>query len=489
MITRHKIISSLAYKFAERFAGQGITFVIGIMLARLLSPEDYGTIAIMLIFIHLAQVFVQAGLGTALIQKKDTNDIDYSSVFFASLFLSAFLYFVVFLSAPYIALYYKMSNLTVQFRYLALILMLNSYVSIQTAKITKEMQFRKLLYSSVGAAIISGSIGLIMAYRGFGVWTLVWQQLINSIASGVIMTFTVKWHPKWLFSFYRLKILFSFGYKMLFSSLLDTVYHELKGLIIGKKYSTDALGYFNRGEQYPKMGVSSLNGTILSVMLPAFAAEQDNKNRVKAMVRRTITISTFFVFPAMVGLAAIARPIVKIMLTEKWLPCVPYLMISCGIYAFYPIHTANLQAIAAMGKSNVFLNLELIKKSYGIGVLIITVIFFDTPIAIMLGALLSTPISCIVNAFPNKQLLNYSIVEQACDILPTLGISLLMGISVYGLSLIGWNDFITLAIQIITGVISYVFLAHLFKIEALRYTISILKASLQVMKRGKSRTN
>jgi O-antigen/teichoic acid export membrane protein len=475
MITRRKIISSLAYKFAERFAGQGLTFIISIILARLLTPEDYGTLAIMLIFTNLAQVFVQAGLGTALIQKKAADDIDYSSVFYASLTVAIVLYIVVYCSAPYISSYYEMNNLTIQLRYLALILLLNSYGSIQTAKITKEMQFKKLLFSSFGAAIISGIAGLIMAYVGYGVWALVWQQLISSVTSCAIMTFTVKWYPKRLFSFKRLKDLFSFGYKMLLSSLLDTGYKELNGLIIGKKYSADALGYYNRGEQYPKMGVSSLNGTILSVMLPAFAAEQDDKNKVKSMVRRTITISTFFVFPAMVGLAAAARPIVRIMLTEKWLPCVPYLMISCGIYAFYPIHTANLQAIAAMGKSNVFLKLELIKKAYGISILVISVIFFNTPIAIMLGTLILTPISCIVNAYPNKQILNYTIAEQMRDILPTLGVSLLMGIAVYIISFIGWNDFTTLAIQIIIGVISYILLSHVFKIDALQYTTRMVK--------------
>jgi O-antigen/teichoic acid export membrane protein len=214
-------------------------------------------------------------------------------------------------------------------------------------------------------------------------------------------------------------------------------------------------------------------------MLPAFAAEQDDKNKVKSMVRRTITISIFFVFPAMAGLAATARPIVQIMLTEKWLPCVPYLIISCGIYAFYPIHTANLQAIAAMGKSNVFLKLELIKKAYGIGVLIISVIFFNSPIAIMLGMLMTTPVSCIVNAFPNKRLLDYSITEQAKDILPTLVISLFMGIVVYSISLIGWNDYITLSIQIIIGVITYILLARLFKIEAMQYTTTMVKKYLK----------
>jgi O-antigen/teichoic acid export membrane protein len=473
----------LSYKFAENLVGRGLTFIIGIILARLLTPEDYGTIAIMLIFINLAQVFVQAGLGTALIQKINTDDIDYSSVFYASFSMAVLLYFVVFLAAPYIASYYKMGNLTLQFRYLALILLSNSYISIQTAKTTKEMQFKKLLYSSVGAAIISGTVGLLMAYRGFGVWALVWQQLINSISSGVIMTFTVKWYPKKLFSIHRLKNLLSFGYKMLFSSLLDTGYNELKGLIIGKKYSTNALGYFNRGEQYPKMVISSLNGTILSVMLPAFAAEQDDKHKVKSMVRRTIIISTFFVFPAMAGLAATAKPIVKIMLTDKWLPCVPYLMISCGIYAFYPIHTANLQAIAAMGKSNVFLKLELIKKVYGLGILFISVIFFETPIAIMLGMLLSTPISCIVNAFPNRQILNYTIAEQVRDILPTLGISILMGLTVYSISFIGWNDFITLTIQIIIGVISYILLAHVFKIEAMHYTSTMVKKLIKEVRK------
>lgn len=469
MITRRKIVTSLIYKFFERVAGQGITFVVGVVLARLLTPENYGSIAILTIFIGLANVFVQAGMGTALVQKKDVNETDYSSVFYAQLTISIVAYIILFFAAPYIALFYNIPDLSILLRSLALVLIPNCYNSIQNAKIQKEMEFKKLLYRSIIAAVISGTVGIAMAYSDFGVWALVAQQLSNSVASCIIMTFAVKWYPKPLFSFERLKSLFVFGYKMLLSGLLDTLYRDLKGLIIGKKYTADNLGFYNRGQQYPQVAVDALNGTIMSVMFPAFAKEQHDKERVKTLVHRSIIMSSFIVFPAMAGLAATARPLVALMLTEKWLPAVPYLMISCGIFAFYPIHTANLQAIAAMGESETFFKLEIIKKAYGLAVLLITVFFFNTPIAIMLGSLCTVPIGCIVNAFPNKRLLGYTIKEQAIDILPVLLLSVVMGIAVYCVSFMGLGNVLTLIIQIPLGVAVYAVLSKICRVEAFGY--------------------
>ncbi len=463
------IVSSLAYKFLERCGYQGIAFIVSLVLARLLDPTDYGMLSMLTIFTTIAQVFVQSGFNTALIQRKDATENDFSSVFYVSLAIAILLYGGLFFAAPFIADFYDMPELSPVMRVLALILIPGAFNSIQNAKIAKEMQFKKLLYSTLGAVVISGTVGITMACLGFGVWALVAQQLTNQVSICVIMLFAVRWRPKAVFELDRVKSLFSFGWKLLCSSLLDTVYRDLRSLVIGKKYDSGTLGFYNRGKQFPELIINNINGAVQSVMLPALSKEQSNKARMKSMMRRSIVTSSFIIFPLVMGLATIAEPMISLILTDKWLPCVPYLRVYCFIFAFYPIHTANLQALNAQGRSDIFLKLEIIKKSYGIIVLLITVFCFHSPLAIALGGAATAIISCFVNASPNKKLLNYSYPEQMKDILPSMGISVIMGAAVYAVQFIGLSDAITLLIQIPVGIIVYIGLAELFKLECYTY--------------------
>jgi teichuronic acid exporter len=471
--TKTLVISSLFWKLMERGGTQGIQFIVQIVLARLLLPKDYGLIALVIIFTAIANVFVQSGLNTALIQKKEVDDVDFSSVFYMSLFIACVLYVVIFITAPSIAAFYELPQLVPVFRVLSITLFFGAFNSIQNAVIARKMEFKKLFLSSTVAILASGAAGIYMAYTGFGVWALVWQQIINQLLITLILWFTVKWRPQLLFSLNKVKSLFSFGWKLLVSSLIGTIYGDLRSLIIGKMYNPAMLGFYNRGQQFPSVIVSNIDGSIQSVMLPVLASQQDNRTHVKQMMRRAIVTSSFIIFPMMAGLAVTAEPLVKILLTDKWLPCVPFLQIFCASYALMPIHTANLQAINALGRSDIFLKLEIIKKAVGLSILGVTV--FYGVYAIASGMVLSGIISSFINAYPNKKLLNYGYLEQVKDIMPSLLLSLVMGAVVYSFKWFGMAVWSTLTLQVCVGIILYVGMAWMFKLECFSYLLNTLK--------------
>lgn len=479
-VNKSKILSSLIWKLLERSGTQGIQFIVQIVLARLLLPEDFGTIAIVTVFIALAQVFVQSGFNTALIQKKDVDNIDFSSIFYLNTVIVILLYFIIYVSAPIISNFYNDHSLVQLLRVLALILPFGAFNSIQNAYVSRNMMFKNLFFSSLGAILISGTVGIALAYAGFGVWALVVQQLVNQISITYILFFTVKWRPQLVFSIIRVKRLFSYGWKLLASQLLNVLYMDIRTLIIGKFYSSSMLGYYNRGQQFPKVIVTNLDGSIQSVMLPTLSAHQDNRKRVKDMVRRSIVTSSFLIFPMMIGLAVVAEPLVKIVLTDKWLPSVPFLQIFCISYALRPIHTANLQAINAMGRSDIFLKLEIIKKIIGLAILIVTLPF--GVYAIALGMVFSGLIASFVNAYPNKQLLDYSYKEQWIDVVPSLLISVAMGAVVYMFNFLNISSVQILVLQISSGTIMYIGLSKIFKIESFNYLITTVKQLLNSKK-------
>lgn len=471
--SKSKVLSSLIWKLSERVGVQGVQFVLQIILARLLSPEDYGLIAIIMIFIALANVFIQSGFSTALIQKKDTDEKDYSSVFYLSLLLAGIIYSVLYLSAPLIGKFYSSIELVKVLRVLSLTLFLGAFNSIQNVIISKKMEFKKQFLSSIVAVVFSGILGVILAYKNFGVWSLVYQQLVSQFLICLILLKIVDWKPKLEFSFEKIKELFKFGSKLLLSSLIDTLYMNITSLVIGKFYSPSMLGYYNRGNQFPQMIVSNFNGSIQSVLFPALAAEQENKERLKNIVRRSTVTSSYIIFPLMIGLMVVSEPLVKLLLTDKWLPCVPYLRIFCLSYALWPIHTANLQAINAIGRSDIFLKLEIIKKILGIVILIISLKYGAYAIAI--GVLISGILASFVNGYPNKKLLNYGYLEQVKDILPSLVLSMVIGGGIMLVTIFNLSNIVTILSQIILGIITYLILSYLLKLECFMYILKTLK--------------
>ena len=470
------VISNFIWRFAERCGAQLVTFIVSIVLARILAPEDYGTIALVTVFTTILQVFVDSGLGTALIQKKNADDLDFSSVFYFNFVVCLVLYAAMFMAAPVIAKFYGDVTLTPIIRVISLTIVISGVKGIQQAYVSKNMLFKRFFFSTIGGTIFSTFIGIGLAKAGYGVWALVAQQLSNATVDTVILWITVRWRPRKNFSWERLKGLLSFGWKLLVSSLLDTCYNNLRNLIIGKMYSPSDLAFYNQGDKFPKLIVTNINTSIDSVLVPTMSSAQDDRERVKNMTRRAIKTSTYVMAPLMMGLAFCATPIVKLVLTDKWLPCVPFLRIFCITYMFWPVHTANLNAINAMGRSDWFLRLEIIKKIMGMAILLSTMWFGVMAMAYSL--LLSSVLSQIINSWPNRKLLGYGYLEQVRDFAPGILLAVAMGICVYLIGYISLPTIVTLGIQILAGATFYIGISAILKLEEFEYLLGMIKSFL-----------
>lgn len=481
-MNKHKILINFAWRFAERCGAQLVSFIVSIVLARILAPEDYGTIALVTVFTAILQVFVDSGLGTALIQKKDADDLDFSSVFYFNFAACLILYAGMFIAAPYIAVFYDNTTLTPVIRVLSLTIVISGVKGIQQAYVSRNMLFKRFFSSTIGGTIFSAFLGIGMAYAGFGVWALVAQQLSNTTIDTLILWITVKWRPKKMFSWERLKSLLSFGWKLLVSALLETAYNNLRNLIIGKMYSSADLAYYNQGDKMPSVIVNNINTSIDSVLLPTMANAQDDCTRIKEMTRRAIKMSTYAMAPLMMGLAFCAEPIIRLVLTEKWLPCVPYLRIFCITYMFYPIHTANLNAIKAMGRSDMFLKLEIAKKIVGIFLLILTMNLGVMAMAYSL--LVGSVLNQIINSWPNRKSLLYGYTEQIKDILPSILLAVVMGSCVYFVGFIHLPTIVVLLLQICMGAIIYIGISALLRFEEFTYIINLILGFVNRHKKG-----
>lgn len=455
------IVSGLFWKVLENGGSQGVQFIVSIILARLLSPSEYSIIALIMIFITIANVLVQNGFGTALIQKKDANERDFSSVFYLSLLAASFVYAIIFLIAPTLAAFYRMEILKDVLRVMGIVVFPGAVISIQNALIARKMAFRNLFISTLIAAVISGAVSIGMAMQGFGVWALVCQQIVYYMALMLMLFLTVKWLPRRILDVDRLKDLFRFGWKLLLASLIDTIFTNIQGLVMGRIYSGDTLGNYNRGEQFPKLLVQNISAAIQSVMLPVMSGVQDDKAKVKEILRNSITMSSFLVFPMMAGLFGVADNLVFVLLGEKWMGSVIFLRLMCIAFSFWPIHIANLQALNAIGRSDVFLKLEIVKKCIAVIVLLLGM----TRGAVFMIALKAFAdfLCTFVNAAPNKKLLNYSIFEQWRDVFSSVVISLCMGAVVFAASSMMQRGGGALLLQIILGGGVYLALAILSK--------------------------
>lgn len=468
------VVNNFIWRFAERCGAQAVTLIVSIVLARILAPGDFGTVSLVMVFTTIMQVFVDSGLGTALIQKKDADDLDFSSVFYFNFAVCLILYAVMFMAAPLIAGFYNDTSLTSIIRVISLTIIISGVKGIQQSYVSRNMLFKRFFFATLGGTIFSACLGIGMAYAGCGVWSIVAQQLSNTAIDTLILWITVKWRPKKMFSWKCLKGLLSYGWKLLISSLLDTVYNNLRNLIIGKIYTSSDLAYYNQGDKFPKVIVTNINASIDSVLLPSMAGEQDHCDRVKSMTRRAIKTSTYIMAPLMMGLMFCAEPVVKLLLTDKWLPCVPYLRIFCFTYMFWPIHTANLNAIKAMGRSDLFLKLEIVKKIMGLMLLLLTMKI--SVMAMAYSLIVSGICSQVINSWPNWKLLDYNYFEQLRDILPSIVIALLMGIIVYFVGLLRLPTIIIIFVQIIAGAVIYIGTSALLHLEEFEYLFGMIKS-------------
>lgn len=477
-----KVFSGLFWKFGERIIAQLVTFCVSVVLARLIAPSEYGTIALVMVFISIADVFVTSGFGNALIQKKNADNIDFSSVFYFNIVFSIIVYFVLCFSAHGIAIFYGNVILEQVIKVLGLRIPIAAINSVQQAYVSRNMLFKRFFWSTLFGTLLSGFIGIAMAYQGYGVWALVGQYLTNTIVDTTILWLTVRWRPTFCFSFSRVKVLFSYGWKLLCAGLLDTGYSQLRNLVIGKAYSADDLAFYNKGEQLPNLLVVNINTSISSVLFPAIASQQDNSGRVKAMTRRAIKISSYIMWPAIIGLCVIAQPLIDMLLTEKWLESVQYLQIISFSYVFWPIHTANLEAIKAMGRSDLFFKLEIVKKIIGIIVLIIAIPYGVKAIAC--SAVLASALSTFINAYPNRKLLNYSYREQFRDIFPSIVLASIMGGLIYPIKFIKLSNMFRVSLQVMLGAVIYMVASYIAHNDSYNYIKGILR-SVVASKKGK----
>ena len=383
------------------------------------------------------------------------------------------LYIGMYILSPYIAIFYDDKSLTPIIRFISLTIIISGVKGIQQAYVSRNMLFKRFFFSTIGGTITSAIIGIILAYRGYGVWALAIQQVSNTAIDTLILWLTVKWKPKFMFSFQRLKRLLRFGWKLLVSALLDTIYGNLRNLIIGKKYTSADLAYFDQGDKLPKAIATNINVSIDSVLLPTMSKMQDKTEAVRTLTRRAIRISVYIVAPLMIGFACCADSLVRLVLTDKWLPCVPFIRILSVSYLFWPIHTANLNAIKAVGRSDIFLKLEVIKKAVGLALLLSTMWFGVKIMAY--GLLVECLLGLIVNTWPNKKLLHYGYIDQMRDIAPSVLLSMTMGVAVYCVGLISMPEIVKVVAQITLGIVIYVAGSGIFRMKEFEYLIKKLR--------------
>lgn len=469
------LLSNLSWKFAERIASQAVSFVVSIVLARILAPSDYGAIAMVMIFVTLANVIAEGGFSSALIQKKDADKLDFSTVFYFSLVFSIVLYVILYVAAPSISLFYGdgYEVLTPVLRVIGIQVIIYAVNSVQQAYVSKKMMFQKFFWSTLVGTIVSAILGLAMAYSGCGIWALVGQQLSMTVTNVLVLYIVTRKLPGLMFSFERLKGLFNYGAKILGASLLVSLFLDLRSLIIGKLYSSKDLAFFDRGRQFPNLIVVNVNSSVGAVLFPKMSEQQDDTQKIKETCRMSIRFSSFVMMPLMMGLAACGGPLIRLLLTDKWIDCVPFLQLFCIIYMFYPMHTANMQAIKALGHSGTFLKLELLKKI--IELICLVLVMKISVIAIAVNMAILTTLFTFINAFPNVKYLNYSFVEQMKDITPPIVMSTIMGVSVYLLGqLLTFSDYLNLLVQIIVGISIYVSLSILIKNAEMKFILKLL---------------
>ena len=474
------VVTNLLWRFMERCGAQLVGFVVSVVLARLLEPSYYGTVALVTAITTILQVFVDSGMGSALIQKKDSDDLDFSSVFYFNLVFCLILYAGLFLAAPLLARAYHDLSLTPLIRVLGLVVVVSGVKNVQQAYVSKTLQFRRFFFATLGGTLFSAVLGIVLAYCGAGVWALVAQQLSNAAVNTAILWLTVGWKPRRVFSLERLRGLISYGWKILVSALMDTLYLKGYQLIIGLRYSEADLAFFNRADQLPNLVVDNINASIDSVLLPVLADAQDDPAQVREMTRRAIKTSTYIMLPLMVGLAVCAGPVIRLLLTEKWLPCVPYLQILCFVYAFWPVHTANLNAIKAMGRSDIFLKLEIIKKV--VEALSILVTMRYGVMAMTWGMFAAATVSVFINAAPNKRLIGLRFTRELTDMLPAMLLAAAMALLILPIGRLGLGDWATLLLQVPLGALIYIGGSALLKLDSFTFLLGIAKKFLEKRK-------
>jgi teichuronic acid exporter len=462
---KEKTVKGLFWSFIDNFSSQGITFIVGIILARLLEPKDFGLIGMITIFIAISQSFIDSGFSQALIRKNDCKQEDYSTAFYYNIIVGFIFYFILFFSAGAISSFFNEPQLLLLVRVIGINLLINSAGLIQRTTLTKKINFKLQTKISIISSVLSGSVGITMAFMGWGVWSLVWKTISQNIFTILLLWFWNNWIPTFSFSIKSFKEMFGFGSKLLLSGLIDTIYKNGYYFVIGKFFSANELGYYTRADQFSQLPSSNLTGVIQRVSYPVLSTIQNDPKRLKKAYQKLIKSTMFITFILMIGLAAIAKPLILTLIGEKWLPSVVYLQLLCFSGILYPLHALNLNILNVKGRSDLFLKLEIIKKILAVPIIIIGI--FLGVREMIIGMILISFIAYFLNSFWSGKLVNYPVKEQIKDILPMFFLAIFMGVIIsipaYFLSL---KSVYILLIQISLGALIIISISKLLKIEA-----------------------
>lgn len=447
---KQKTVKGLFWSFIDTIAGQGIHFVVGIILARLLLPREFGLIGMIVIFIGLSEAFINSGFSSALIRKKDPTQTDYSTVFFFNLFAGILFFLILFFSAPYISNFFNEPELKLVVQVLGIVLVIDALTLIQRTILIKEIDFKLQARISFIASAGSGILAIVMAYNGYGVWSLVVQRLSRQVINSAFLIFWNKWKPMMVFSLKSFKELFGFGSKLLASSLIDSFYNNVYSLLIGKYFSANALGFFTKADEFNKLPSYNLSSVIGRVSYPVLCSLQEDKDRLREIYRKFIRYTMFVTFTFMILMAAVAEPMIISLIGENWRPSIIYFQMLAFVGMFYPLHVLNLNILQVMGRSDLFLKLEVIKKVLAVPAIVLGVIF---GIKVMIaGMMINTIIDFWLNNYWSKGMIGYSFKQQVKDILPSFTLSLAVGVVVFGIGhVLHFGAFSNLVIQVLSG--------------------------------------
>lgn len=469
---KKKTVKGVAWTSLDQVMTLGFTFVIGVILARLLSPSDYGLLAMIAVFNAIAFAFINSGFGNALVRKPDLTENDNSTAFYFNIIAGVVMAGVIWLIAPWVSLFYDKPILTQLLRVEGLLLIISSFTIVQNAQLSRALNFKAKMIVNVSSQVIGGIVAIVAAYRGFGVWSLVIQHIASGFIRLILLWIISPWRPRGRWDKGSFGYLWGFGSKLLASGLLDTVYSNIYPIIIGKLFSAADLGQYSRAKGYADLPSQGLTGVLQQVTFPVLSQIQEDDARLASSYRRLLRFSVFLVFPIMIGMAALAYPLVVALVTDKWAQCVPYLQIICFSSMWYPVHAINLNLLQVKGRSDLFLRLEIIKKA------IITIaIFICVPFGIMgicVGAVFTSLINLAINTYYTGKLIHVGFVRQMKDMTPTLLNSLVMGVIIYFAVMPFGNDVIKLAIGIPLGIAFYLAVARIFRMPELQEAIDII---------------
>lgn len=477
---KNTTVRGVGWSVADTLSYQGITFLVGMVLARLLTPEEYGLIGIITIFIIVFDAIVDGGFSNALIRKNDADDLDYSTVFFANLVVSIFLATLLFLSAPAIGSFFKQPQLVPLTKVMSSIIIINAFAIIQRTILVKRIDFKTQTKCSLISSLIGGAVGIGMAFGGFGVWSLVGQQVSMQLVRALLLWCLTRWYPKLQYSWARFKDLFNFGWKLLVSSIISTLWNQMYQVVIGKCYNPATLGQFTRAQQFSTICSSNLTAVVQRVSYPVLSKIQDDKPRLKEAYRRVIKTTVLMSFVLMLGMAAVAKSMIQVLIGDQWLPAVPYLQIICLYMMLYPLHAINLNMLQVQGRSDLFLKLEILKK--GVAVIPILLGIFVDIYWMLVGCVVTDVFAYYLNAHYSGPFINYSFKDQVKDILPFLGIAFAMAIPVFCLSFIPISPFVLLPLQLLVGAVITIVLCEKSKIEEYNELKAIAIGFLQKVK-------